>query len=127
MRDLHSAQLYFGEWQRGENRVESAFLTRLADDVRERIRKLQGDFRVAFSEKTMEAPEVLHRQLNRWLILWARERSSNNVEKARKLLGVSKQTFYNWERGEDEPSRFAAVMHDEAIGALATAEPYEFG
>jgi tetratricopeptide (TPR) repeat protein len=100
MRDLHSAQLYFGEWQRGEKWVESAFLTRLADDVTERIRKLQGDFLIVFSEKNMEEPEVLHRKLNRWLVLWARERSSNNVEKARKLLGVSKQTFYNWERGQ---------------------------
>jgi len=101
MRDLHSAQLYFGEWQRGEQWVESAFLTRLANDVRETISRLQGDFRVVFSEKTMEAPEALHRKLNRWLVLWARERASNNVEKARKLLGVSKQTFYNWERGEE--------------------------
>jgi hypothetical protein len=100
-RDLHSAQIYFGEWQRSGRSVESTFLSRMANDVKERIRKLQADFRVSFSDRTIEAPDVLHRNLNRWLVLWARERSSNNVEKARKLLGVSKQTFYNWERGQD--------------------------
>jgi len=75
--------------------VDNAFVRNLADTVETTIKTSAGtDLYVSISQTTMD-PWEQEAKLHGFLTEWARRQPGNENEPW-KVLGISKQTFYNW-------------------------------
>jgi hypothetical protein len=104
-KDVKRAAQYFEGWKTVRGRVENVFMRHLEPIVERAMHDLTEDFIVRWSSPQLDQRKLS--ELRSFLVKWAKARSSSD-EAAARLVGVSKQTYYNW---KNAPAKTGKKRH----------------
>ena len=123
--DHSLARRHQAEATRHLGHVDNAFVAQLAQTVESMIEKAAGaDFYIPFSTSNLDPWEV-EQKLRGFLTKWAKHKAGGENEPW-KVLGVSKQTFYNWKSESKTPGDSGTVVKPERKGKKSKPkEPQE--
>ncbi len=96
-----AAKEAFDQWKEYAEIIESGFVHQLAEEVKKEVDSLESTF-ILLADGSIDH-ETCSSELRRWLLKQARRRLGPERfgEEAHKLLGVSRQTVFNWRRDLD--------------------------
>jgi hypothetical protein len=122
-KDNHSLALrHQAESTRYLSHVDNAFIAQLAQTVESMIEKAAGsDFYIPFSTSELDPWEV-EQKLRGFLTKWAQHKAGGEYEPW-KVLGVSKQTFYNWKSDTETASESRKLRRSERVGKGKGTKP----
>jgi tetratricopeptide (TPR) repeat protein len=93
-RNLHMAEKHFDEWKRVEKQVENQLAHDCARIVQEQLAELTEDFVISSAAQDLKYENHL-KNLQAFLETRAKQKSGGD-ESVAEILGVSRQTLYNW-------------------------------
>jgi tetratricopeptide (TPR) repeat protein len=96
-KNLRRSSQHWEEWQKLMPRVNTAYMRKLADEATAARKRETTDFVIEWSSRKVD-PRSEERRLHAFLVKWAKDQTETD-EAAISLLGISKQTFYNWQSG----------------------------
>ena len=97
-KDMRRSGEHFAAWKEAKKILSTAYMRQLESDAIAARKQETQDF-VVFCMSEKLDPRQEENRLHAFLAKWARARTGNDVA-AIELLGISKQTYYNWQKAD---------------------------
>lgn len=98
---LSMASDHFKEWEALEPEIDNAFMSELANRVRQLLVPIKDDFRISHSIVNLNAKHH-ERLFHAWLAKNAMSRAGDDYDRAGDLLGIKRGAVQLWLRNESE-------------------------